>query len=114
MATTRKPEPTIPSPAAMEPAESSPLSTSLAPERGLQSGDYLTSGQGVRLPDTDHSLKAGPRGPALMEDFHLREKLTHFDHERIPERVVHARGAGAYGVFTSYGNAASVTRAGFL
>ncbi len=79
-----------------------------------QSGEYLTSAQGVRLPDTDHSLKAGDRGPTLMEDFHLREKITHFDHERIPERVVHARGAAAHGVFESYGTAKSVTRAAFL
>ncbi|KAA0110630.1 catalase [Mycolicibacterium sp. P1-5] len=79
-----------------------------------QSGKYLTTAQGVRLPDTDHSLKAGPRGPSLLEDFHLREKITHFDHERIPERVVHARGAAAHGVFESYGTASSVTRAGFL
>ncbi|GAA3434063.1 catalase [Kutzneria kofuensis] len=79
-----------------------------------QSGEFLTTAQGVRLPDTDHSLKAGARGPTLMEDFHLREKITHFDHERIPERVVHARGAAAHGTFQSYGTAAAVTRAGFL
>jgi hypothetical protein len=79
-----------------------------------QSGDYLTTAQGLRLPDTDHSLKVGARGPTLLEDFHLREKITHFDHERIPERVVHARGAAAHGVFESYGTAASVTKAGFL
>jgi catalase len=79
-----------------------------------QFGEYLTTAQGVRLPDTDHSLKAGTRGPSLLEDFHLREKITHFDHERIPERVVHARGSAAHGVFESYGTAASVTRAGFL
>ncbi|KFU76919.1 catalase [Amycolatopsis lurida] len=79
-----------------------------------QRGNHLTTAQGVRLPDTDHSLKAGPRGPSLMEDFHLREKITHFDHERIPERVVHARGAAAHGTFRAYGNAASVTKAGFL
>ncbi|MGX7678817.1 catalase [Jatrophihabitans sp. DSM 45814] len=79
-----------------------------------QSGDYLTTAQGLRLPDTDHSLKAGDRGPTLLEDFHLREKITHFDHERIPERVVHARGAAAHGVFESYGTASSVTKAGFL
>src|SRR5579875_3201898 len=79
-----------------------------------QTGEFLTSAQGVRLPDTDHSLKAGNRGPTLMEDFHFREKITHFDHERIPERVVHARGAAAHGTFTAYGNAASVTKAGFL
>jgi catalase len=79
-----------------------------------QSGKYLTTAQGLRLPDTDHSLKAGDRGPSLLEDFHLREKITHFDHERIPERVVHARGAAAHGVFESYGTAASVTKASFL
>ena len=79
-----------------------------------QAGNYLTTAQGLRLPDTDHSLKAGDRGPTLLEDFHLREKITHFDHERIPERVVHARGAAAHGVFESYGTAASVTKAGFL
>ncbi|MCU1688315.1 MAG: catalase, partial [Jatrophihabitantaceae bacterium] len=66
------------------------------------------------LPDTDHSLKAGDRGPTLLEDFHLREKITHFDHERIPERVVHARGAAAHGVFESYGTAKSLTKAEFL
>ncbi|MEV4134194.1 catalase [Dactylosporangium sp. NPDC049742] len=79
-----------------------------------QQGAYLTTAQGVRLRDTDHSLKAGPRGPTLLQDHHLREKITHFDHERIPERVVHARGAGAHGVFTGYGTADSLTRAGFL
>ncbi|MQM28224.1 catalase [Glycomyces albidus] len=62
----------------------------------------LTTQQGVRVAHTDDSLKAGGRGPTLMEDFHAREKITHFDHERIPERVVHARGAGAYGVFRAY------------
>lgn len=84
------------------------------PDSRAQSGEYLTTAQGVRLPDTDHSLKAGSRGPTLLEDFHLREKITHFDHERIPERVVHARGAAAHGVFESYGTAAAVTRAAFL
>ncbi|HTW20110.1 MAG TPA: catalase [Mycobacteriales bacterium] len=79
-----------------------------------QTGDYLTTSQGVRLPDTDHSLKAGERGPTLMDDFHLREKITHFDHERIPERVVHARGAAAHGLFTAYGDAAALTKADFL
>ncbi|SBT37418.1 catalase [Micromonospora auratinigra] len=79
-----------------------------------QQGAYLTTAQGARLRDTDHSLKAGPRGPILLQDHHFREKITHFDHERIPERVVHARGAGAHGVFTAYGTAERVTRAGFL
>src|ERR1700684_3461364 len=77
-------------------------------------GEYLTTSQGVRLPDTDHSLKLGDRGPTLLEDFHLREKITHFDHERIPERVVHARGAAAHGFFESYGTAEPVTKAAFL
>ncbi|WP_086825074.1 catalase [Allokutzneria sp. NRRL B-24872] len=87
--------------------------TATARDRG-QAGRHLTTAQGLRLNDTDHSLKAGARGPTLMEDFHLREKITHFDHERIPERVVHARGAAAHGTFTAYGNASSVTKAGFL
>jgi catalase len=79
-----------------------------------QQGAYLTTAQGARLRDTDHSLKAGPRGPTLLQDHHLREKITHFDHERIPERVVHARGAGAHGVFEGYGTVDGLTRAGFL
>ena len=87
---------------------------STSPAEQPPTGDYLTTAQGLRLPDTDHSLKAGDRGPTLLEDFHLREKITHFDHERIPERVVHARGAAAHGVFESYGTAGSVTKAGFL
>ncbi|GIF78147.1 catalase [Asanoa siamensis] len=84
------------------------------PTVNAQHGEYLTTAQGARLRDTDHSLKAGPRGPTLLQDHHFREKITHFDHERIPERVVHARGAGAHGVFTGYGSATDVTRAGFL
>ncbi|GAA4355981.1 catalase [Angustibacter luteus] len=79
-----------------------------------QSGTFLTSAQGTRLPDTEHSLTAGARGPLLVEDFHFREKMTHFDHERIPERVVHARGAAAHGVFEAYGTAGDVTKAAFL
>ncbi|MGW0362774.1 catalase [Streptomyces sp. NPDC002990] len=82
--------------------------------RMAQSGAHLTTAQGARLYDTDHSLKAGPRGPVLLQDHHLREKIMHFDHERIPERVVHARGAGAHGVFQAYGTAAGVTKAAFL
>src|SRR5258708_11683791 len=77
-------------------------------------GEYLTTNQGVRIPHTDDSLKAGERGPPLMEDFHLREKITHFDHERIPERVVHARGSGAHGYFQVYESMAEYTKAGFL
>ncbi|HEX2130136.1 MAG TPA: catalase [Actinophytocola sp.] len=63
---------------------------------------HLTTQQGVRIGQDDDSLSVGERGPTLLEDFHAREKLTHFDHERIPERVVHARGAGAYGYFEPY------------
>ncbi|MGP3770588.1 catalase [Streptomyces sp. SDT5-1] len=74
----------------------------------------LTTDQGVAVDHTDDSLAAGERGPTLMEDFHFREKLTHFDHERIPERVVHARGAGAYGYFEPYESCAEFTRAAFL
>ncbi len=85
-----------------------------APTDVAQQGEFLTTSQGLRLRDTDHSLKAGERGPTLLQDHHLREKITHFDHERIPERVVHARGAGAHGVFVGYGNAASICRAAFL
>ena len=74
-------------------------------------GEYLTTNQGVRIPHTDDSLKAGERGPSLMEDFHLREKITHFDHERIPERVVHSRGSGAHGFFEAYKPLSDLTRA---
>jgi catalase len=77
-------------------------------------GEVLTSSQGTPLRETDTSLKAGPRGPVLLQDHHLREKITHFDHERIPERVVHARGAGAHGVFTGYGTASRLSQAKFL
>src|SRR5579871_5401673 len=60
----------------------------------------LTTQQGTPVSDDQNSLKVGERGPTLLEDFHLREKIFHFDHERIPERVVHARGFGAHGTFT--------------
>src|SRR6187455_1846680 len=59
----------------------------------------LTTNQGVALSDNQNSLKANPQGPALLEDFVLRDKITHFDHERIPERIVHARGTGMHGFF---------------
>ncbi|KQY79805.1 catalase [Pelomonas sp. Root1444] len=66
------------------------------------SGQPLTTNQGVRIADNQNSLKAGTRGPVLLEDFILRDKLTHFDHERIPERIVHARGSAAHGFFEAY------------
>ncbi len=77
-------------------------------------GQFLTTNQGLRINDNQNSLKAGERGPSLLEDFILREKITHFDHERIPERIVHARGSGAHGIFELYKPLSKYTRAGFL
>ncbi len=77
-------------------------------------GQYLTTNTGLRVNDDQNSLKAGSRGPSLLEDFHFREKMTHFDHERIPERVVHARGSAAHGVFKLYESMGKYTKAGFL
>ncbi|MCA9108947.1 MAG: catalase [Planctomycetaceae bacterium] len=74
----------------------------------------LTTNQGVIVSDDQNTLTIGPRGPQLLEDFVLREKITHFDHERIPERVVHARGYGAHGYFEPYGSNAKLTKAAFL
>ncbi|MBP2001212.1 catalase [Paenibacillus shirakamiensis] len=77
-------------------------------------GQKLTTNQGLRVSEDEFSLKAGLRGPTLMEDFHFREKMTHFDHERIPERIVHARGFGAHGTFELYKSLAPYTKAKFL
>jgi catalase len=74
----------------------------------------LTTNQGVPISDDQNSLRAGTRGPTLLEDFVLREKITHFDHERIPERIVHARGSGAHGYFQVYRSLARLTKAAFL
>src|ERR1700674_3239971 len=74
----------------------------------------LTTNQGLPISDNQNSLKGGGRGPTLLEDFILREKITHFDHERIPERIVHARGSGAHGYFQPYKSMAKLTRAAFL
>ena len=74
----------------------------------------MTTNQGLKVSEDEFSLKAGERGPTLMEDFHFREKMTHFDHERIPERVVHARGFGVHGEFEAYGSAEPYTKANFL
>ncbi len=74
----------------------------------------LTSNQGLPINDNQNSLKAGLRGPTLLEDHLLREKITHFDHERIPERAVHARGSGAHGYFQVYKSMSAATKAGFL
>ncbi|ULM97211.1 catalase [Peribacillus frigoritolerans] len=77
-------------------------------------GKKMTTNQGLRVSEDEHSLKAGTRGPTLMEDFHFREKMTHFDHERIPERIVHARGSGAHGYFQVYEPMTEYTKAKFL
>ncbi|HEX3716973.1 MAG TPA: catalase [Verrucomicrobiae bacterium] len=74
----------------------------------------LRTNQGIPIADNQNSIKAGPRGPVLLEDFVLREKITHFDHERIPERIVHARGSGAHGYFQPYESCADITKAAFL
>ena len=74
----------------------------------------LTTNQGLKVTEDEFSLKAGVRGPTLMEDFHFREKMTHFDHERIPERVVHARGFAAHGEFELYESMNQYTKANFL
>lgn len=76
--------------------------------------DSLTTNHGIPISDNQNTLLAGVRGPALIEDFVLREKLTHFDHERIPERIVHARGSGAHGYFQLYESLADITKAAFL
>ena len=96
----------------------------LASSRGGQGGEthqkaprdgvLLTTNQGVPISDNQNSLKGGGRGPTLLEDFILREKITHFDHERIPERIVHARGSAAHGYFQPYKSMKHVTSAAFL
>jgi catalase len=82
------------------------------PSKGPHNGDgHLTTNQGIRISDNQNQLKAGARGPVLLEDFALREKIFHFDHERIPERIVHARGSAAHGFFEVYKSLASITKA---
>lgn len=81
-----------------------------APDNALP----LTTNQGIPVSDNQNSLKAGPRGPTLLEDFVLREKIFHFDHERIPERIVHARGSAAHGYFELTESLADITKADFL
>ncbi|WP_194814800.1 catalase [Nocardia sp. XZ_19_385] len=104
----RKPLPPKPDQTGPETVTPTGKSTGLPQDAVAQQGAFLTTAQGARPSDTDHSLKAGPRGPILLQDHHLREKITHFDHERIPERAVHARGAAAHGVFVGNGAAAKV------
>jgi catalase len=84
-------------------------------DRENADGQFLTTNEGLRMEDDQNSLRAGARGPSLLEDFHFREKMTHFDHERIPERIVHARGSAAHGVFQVYDDSLKrVTKARFL
>src|SRR6218665_1550215 len=75
------------------------------------SNEALTTNQGLKINNNQDSLKSSERGPSLLEDFILREKITHFDHERIPERIVHARGSGAHGYFEAYEALPDLTRA---
>ncbi len=92
-------------------AKTSGGAASLDRARVDSAGEVLTTNQGVAVGDNQNSLKAGLRGPTLLEDFILREKITHFDHERIPERIVHARGSAAHGYFEAYEPLTELTRA---
>ncbi|MCE0463801.1 catalase HPII [Pseudomonas uvaldensis] len=87
---------------------------SLEPFRADATEQALRTNQGVKIADNQNTLRAGARGPSLLEDFIMREKITHFDHERIPERIVHARGTGAHGYFQCYEAHSALTKAGFL
>ena len=90
------------------------IEKNVEPFRADSKNKPLTTDLGIKINETDNSLRAGSRGPTLLEDFHLREKITHFDHERIPERVVHARGSGAHGYFQVYKSMQQYTKAKFL
>jgi catalase len=109
-------EPSDPSVTASTLSESnrSAKSEALDTVRVDSGGQVLTTNFSMPVADNQNSLKAGLRGPTLMEDFILREKITHFDHERIPERIVHARGSAAHGFFECYESQAKLTRAAFL
>lgn len=89
-------------------------SKDLERSRARPQNEALRTNQGVKIADNQNTLRAGPRGPSLLEDFIMREKITHFDHERIPERIVHARGSAAHGVFQVYEPMAEYTKAAFL
>jgi catalase len=92
-------------------AGENPTSGPLTRVRVNSDGQRLTTNHGVPVRDNQNSLTAGRGGPALLKDFILREKITHFDHERIPERIVHARGSGAHGFFEAYESLTDITRA---
>ncbi|MGR7054767.1 catalase HPII [Klebsiella aerogenes] len=106
-------EPTAPGSLKAPDTHSIKLDT-LEPQRKGGENFPLTTNQGVRIADDQNSLRAGNRGPTLLEDFILREKITHFDHERIPERIVHARGSAAHGYFQPYKSLKEITKADFL
>ena len=120
---TVEPASRLPSGSTVSEANSSAKTGTVAPEgvnatiapldrvRVDSAGQVLTTNQGVPIADNQNSLKYGERGPVLLEDFILREKITHFDHERIPERIVHARGSGAHGFFECYEPLTDLTRA---
>nr|MBA2760414.1 catalase [Segetibacter sp.] len=99
--------------AGIEPADNEKIKD-LSINTETADGQFMTTNHGVRINDDQNSLKAGPRGATLLEDFIFREKMTHFDHERIPERIVHARGSAAHGVFKLYKPLGEFTKAGFL
>ncbi|WP_240620273.1 catalase [Limnohabitans planktonicus] len=120
---TIQPESRLPTGSTLTESQGTPKTGSMAAEglnagigsldrvRVDSSGQMLTTNQGVPISDNQNSLKDGLRGPVLLEDFILREKITHFDHERIPERIVHARGSGAHGYFECYEPLTQVTQA---
>ena len=120
---TSEPESRLPTGSTLSEENSSDKTGGVAPEgvnaaiepldrvRVDASGQMLTTNMGMRISDNQNSLKLGLRGPALLEDFIFREKMTHFDHERIPERIVHARGSGAHGYFECYEPLTQYTKA---
>ena len=97
-----------------KPNENSAKQQDLERNKSYADGQFMTTDQGLKINDDNNSLKSGERGSALLEDFILREKITHFDHERIPERIVHARGSGAHGYFELYKPMGKYTKAKFL
>jgi catalase len=114
----KKPSPKLGTEAAIDkqlvPQPDNDKTAQLAAHTADATGEQMNTNTGLPINDDQNSLKAGDRGPTLLEDFILREKITHFDHERIPERVVHARGSGAHGVFQVYEPLGHVTKAKFL
>jgi len=96
------------------PAKSATAPTSETHQTATSAKESMTTNHGLPISDNQNQLKAGVRGPVLLEDFIFREKIQHFDHERIPERIVHARGSAAHGYFQCYKSQADITKAGFL